>query len=660
MKKLALLLTCLAFTVHAEDEPPVAKAMPVAERDVTTQLQIFLDQQLFGPGKIDGAPGEFVGKALKRYQRAHGLPETGVLDKNIPLDSVFPVYTTYTFKPEDEQFVGVLPTQPSEQAKLKKLLYPSLLEFLTERYHCSPVLLAKLNKGLNLERLKPGDTIRVPNVEPFVIEALPKQGFLPEIPEFKSRVININRREKMLDVMDGDKLLASVPITPGIMGGGAKETPAGAWKILGIATSPTFRWDKGVLEYGKRTDTSYLLPPGPRNPVGVLWIGLNKPGIGIHGTNVPQTIGHAQSHGCMRVANSDVVRISKLITKGMTVNIQQVGDRRRRGAAGGRNRIDASLPGWLQPLASVRFPPPRHEPPTLCPRRMKPISWDEGSRYDDPNLRWGSPSYRLEPGDPGYVPWPPEREPKRKRQRPSLPKPTNLPENMDPFPYITRTGTQGQITTGPDYRGTKSAEEVFAEIQTRLGATPLTIQSVLTTFHEIVIDWCKQGWKVAPIADLLGYRFTSGGSEDDSDFQPTFANLNIAPAAQWGEAGRARAEAEFSAENTGHQGRIIPVVIRVTDNWSGLPDKYTAAKSVLIELGNRKGRLEFDRANGSKVQFRKADNSLIEASDYGEPGRTKITAQVPAGTTGPLTVVVTMMINGALRTGEYPETLTAA
>jgi len=322
MKKLILLLTCIALFARAEEEPPVAKAIPYAERDVATQLQIFLDQQLFGPGKIDGRPGEFVGKALKRYQRAHGLPETGVLDENIPLESVFPVYTNYAIKPEDEKFVGDVPRQPSEQAKKKKLLYPSLLEFVTERYHCAPELLAKLNKGLNLELLKPGDEIRVPNVEPFVIEDLPAQGFLPEIPEFKTRVININRKEKLLDVMEGDKLLATVPITPGIMGGGAKETPTGAWKILGIATSPTFRWDKGVLEYGKRTDTSYLLPAGPRNPVGVLWIGLNKPGIGIHGTNMPQTIGRAQSHGCMRVANWDVVRLSKLITKGMVVNIQ--------------------------------------------------------------------------------------------------------------------------------------------------------------------------------------------------------------------------------------------------------------------------------------------------------------------------------------------------
>jgi hypothetical protein len=70
-----------------------------------------------------------------------------------------------------------------------------------------------------------------------------------------------------------------------------------------------------------RSDNFYELPIGPNNPVGVMWIGLNKPGIGIHGTNFPQTIGRSASHGCMRTANWDVVRLTKLITKGMTVVI---------------------------------------------------------------------------------------------------------------------------------------------------------------------------------------------------------------------------------------------------------------------------------------------------------------------------------------------------
>jgi lipoprotein-anchoring transpeptidase ErfK/SrfK len=194
-----------------------------------------------------------------------------------------------------------------------------VLEFLTERFHCAPEFLAKINKGLKLDNLKPGDTVRVPNVEPFKIEELPGEGLLPEIPEYLGRVITINRAEKMLDLMEGDRLLASVPITPG---GGQLQTPVGNWRILGIATAPTFRWDKSVLETGKRSENFYMLPPGPNNPVGVLWCGLNKPGIGIHGTNSPQTIGRAASHGCMRVANWDIVRLSAMITKGMTVVIK--------------------------------------------------------------------------------------------------------------------------------------------------------------------------------------------------------------------------------------------------------------------------------------------------------------------------------------------------
>ena len=322
MKKLVLVLAlATAVVLRAEEEPQVARAIPVAVRDVTTQLQIFLDQQLFGPGKIDGQPGEFVGKALKRYQRSHGLPETGVVDENIPLDSVFPVYETYTIQQGDLKFVGDLPRQPQEQATKKYLPYESLLEFLTERYHCAPEFLVKLNKGVNLYALKPGAQVRVPNVEPFKIEEVPESGLLEELPQYVERVITVYRSEKMLDLMEGDKLLCSLPITPG-SGGGSLQTPAGNWKIVGIAAMPTFRWDKSVLMTGKRSDTYYNLPCGPRNPVGVMWCGLNKPGIGIHGTNNPQTIGRAASHGCMRVANWDIIRLSKMITKGMTVVIK--------------------------------------------------------------------------------------------------------------------------------------------------------------------------------------------------------------------------------------------------------------------------------------------------------------------------------------------------
>jgi lipoprotein-anchoring transpeptidase ErfK/SrfK len=313
---IALSLFCL--TAFAAAEEAVRPGL-VNEREMMTQLQIFLDQQLFGPGKIDGRGGEFTVKALMRYQRAHGLPVTGKLDANIPLDSVFPIYKQYTIGEDLMKFIGDLPSEKALQQKLKYLPYDCVLEMLTERFHCDPELLAKLNKGVNLDTLKAGDTVWVPNVEPFLIETMPEMGNLKPLPEFKHRQIKISRRQRMLELYDNEALIAAVPITPG---SGALPTPPGSWKILGIAAMPNFRWDEGVLNHGVRTDQYYMLPPGPNNPVGVLWCALNKPGIGIHGTNSPQTIGRSASHGCMRVANWDVYRLSKMITAGMQVVIE--------------------------------------------------------------------------------------------------------------------------------------------------------------------------------------------------------------------------------------------------------------------------------------------------------------------------------------------------
>ncbi|MEZ5386743.1 MAG: L,D-transpeptidase [Prosthecobacter sp.] len=237
------------------------------------------------------------------------------------LSGITDLYTNYTLREEDRKFVGDLPSKPSLQSKKKYLPYDSLLEFLTERFHTSPELIEWLNQPSKMSALKPGDVVKVPNVkEPFQIELLEPVPSLPAIPEFQtSRIIKIDTKERILGVHEGEKLLASLPITSG---SGYLATPPGSWRIVGITQMPTFRWDEGVLNYGVRTDTAYELPIGPNNPVGVMWIGLSKPGIGIHGTNSPQTIGRSSSHGCMRTANWDVVRLVKHISKGMPVIIE--------------------------------------------------------------------------------------------------------------------------------------------------------------------------------------------------------------------------------------------------------------------------------------------------------------------------------------------------
>jgi lipoprotein-anchoring transpeptidase ErfK/SrfK len=319
-----LALTTIAAK-PAMKAPPTAthagpKEIPVAlpnyDEETSTKLQIFLDNSDFGPGKIDGRMGEFFRKALVHYKRAHGMPETGAVDQWL-FDQVPETYTSFAIPPEAENFVGPTASKPSEQSKLKGLKYGSLLELVAERYHSAEEFLKKLNPGMNLEKLKPGDTVKVPNVLPFKIEDL-HEGFVPANPAFANRRLFVDTKERFLLIYDDKQLVAEFPITPGST---TLPAPLGLWKILGIATLPVFRHDEGVLNHGVKSDQFYNLPPGPNNPVGVLWIGLNKPHVGIHGTNNPETIGRAASHGCIRTANWDAARVKELVSVGNPVSI---------------------------------------------------------------------------------------------------------------------------------------------------------------------------------------------------------------------------------------------------------------------------------------------------------------------------------------------------
>ena len=322
MSKIFQYLTaCFGFALslakNADAQAPNRNPSP-EERDATVRLQVFLDRALFGPGKIDGLPGEFTTKAISLYQKAHQLESNG-FPENLALPATAPLYTTYTVRAEDSAFIGELPSKPPEQSKRKYLPYDSFAEFITERFHCNTSLLAFLNPELKLEQLKVGDTVKVPDVEPFQIEDIQVLSTLPELPEFRKRSILVNRKERLLTLHEKEALLAAFPITPGSE---TLPTPPGNWRIVAVATLPNFRWDEGVLNHGVRTDQFFLLPPGPNNPVGVVWCALTKAGIGIHGTNHPDTIGRAASHGCMRVANWDVIRLSKMVTSGVPVTIE--------------------------------------------------------------------------------------------------------------------------------------------------------------------------------------------------------------------------------------------------------------------------------------------------------------------------------------------------
>jgi len=314
-----------ASTPSPTPAPPSSPSKPTSppalNRDTIIRLKVFLDQHSFGPGEIDDRWSDLCANALRLYQTANASSTIGQVDPELAqeLSSLAPLYISYQIRPEDSALVGESPQKPAAQAKRKFLPYPSMADFVAERFHTSVSFLASLNHGKSLNRLHPGDTVQVPNVPPLEVSALKAADNVPSRPELKTRSIEIDTKNKVLTVLEGGKELAAFPITPG-----SKQLPApiGTWRIVKIATLPWFRWDKAMLLHGRRSSDFYNIPPGPRNEVGLVWIGLNKKGIGIHGTNNPGSIGRSASHGCIRLANWDAVRLLDAATKGATVQIK--------------------------------------------------------------------------------------------------------------------------------------------------------------------------------------------------------------------------------------------------------------------------------------------------------------------------------------------------
>jgi lipoprotein-anchoring transpeptidase ErfK/SrfK len=318
------------------------------ETQAAARLQVFLDRANFTPGKIDGRYNDFTWKALALYRESRGeQPQVAPRQRNVSPDvkglelaTVEPVFVPYTVTEADLQSVGIFPSQLAQQAKLKFLPYRDAADAIAEKFHSDIHFLEQLNPG-KLKAIKAGDRVMVPNVEAFELAYVkdiqpgsetarqaaneieyqpeteaPKQAENAEAPRNVS--IKIDTKTNMLNVFDAEKLIAAYPVT---VGSQQTASPIGDWKVMRITKMPTFRYDKEMLQHGKRSGNFYVLPPGPRNPVGVVWIALNKKGIGIHGTDKPDSIGRAASHGCIRLANWDVVRLATKIKPGDSISI---------------------------------------------------------------------------------------------------------------------------------------------------------------------------------------------------------------------------------------------------------------------------------------------------------------------------------------------------
>lgn len=332
----------------ASNDDPDAQLPPEDKPRPLMQAQVVLDRLGFTPGVIDGRMGKSTVNALKGFQEAQGLPITGELDsatqqalaqwKHIPATRVVTIPADFA----NDRFVQI-PEEREDQAKLDQMGYTSLAEKIAERFHTTDEILAELNPQLlgaapaasatpggneraaNSEiAFTAGMQLRVPNVgadrfdpsavkDPEWATTLRQLGVGTDQP--KAARIEVDKSDQVLRVLDPQgKLIAQFTAT---MGSTEFPLPIGTWKIRGVGYNPPWQYDPALLATADKTDPKLEIPPGPNNPIGVVWVDLSKEHYGIHGTDEPNRIGRAESNGCIRLTNWDAARLAQMVSPGI-------------------------------------------------------------------------------------------------------------------------------------------------------------------------------------------------------------------------------------------------------------------------------------------------------------------------------------------------------
>ena len=345
----------------AHDNQASPQELPDSEARPVMQAQVVLDRLGFTPGVVDGKPGLSTRNAIAGFQEANDLRITGEMDdatsaalaqyQGIPATRVVTIPDEFAAGP-----FGKIPKDPQEQASLPALGYETLDEKLAERFHTTIATLKLLNPGgmpasassasaapapspspsaatdlatAPVATFRAGQQIRVPNVgadaqtagavsDPTWAATLAMLGVGSEQP--KAARIVVSKSKSTLKAYDeAGKLIAVYTAT---MGSTHDPLPLGDWGINGIDRNPEFAYNPALFWDAKPGSDKAMLPPGPNGPVGVVWIDLTKPHYGIHGTPNPETIGRAESHGCVRLTNWDVARLAQMVSPKTKVHFE--------------------------------------------------------------------------------------------------------------------------------------------------------------------------------------------------------------------------------------------------------------------------------------------------------------------------------------------------
>ena len=130
----------------------------------------------------------------------------------------------------------------------------------------------------------------------------------------------VSRDDSGLRAVGADqKVILFAPVTTGSE---YDPLPIGDWTVKGAQWNPPFHYNPKLFWDAKPDHTKATIKPGPNNPVGVVWIALNLEHYGLHGTPEPGTVGHTESHGCVRMTNWDAARVAALVKPGTAVQFR--------------------------------------------------------------------------------------------------------------------------------------------------------------------------------------------------------------------------------------------------------------------------------------------------------------------------------------------------
>jgi len=287
-----------------------------ANQDGRTQrvlaAQLALIAQGLSPGSLDGVIGPQTRAALRAFQLKEDLPTTGELDAATQgrLILTAPPFSDYQVTSNDLARLLPLGKTWLSKSQQERLDYETLLELVAEKSQAHPNLIRRLNPDLDWSNLTAGAMVKVPNAE------------FP-LSQERAAFVKILLAERLLQAFDEEtNLLAQFPCS---IAQRVDKRPVGELHVEVTAANPNYTFNPDVFPESaeaRELARKLILPPGPNNPVGTVWIGLDRPGYGIHGTPRPEDVGRTESHGCFRLANWNAEYLFRMVRIGTPVFVE--------------------------------------------------------------------------------------------------------------------------------------------------------------------------------------------------------------------------------------------------------------------------------------------------------------------------------------------------